>query len=311
MGVCWLKKKGFLYDLKKNKILLLMFLPTLVWFAIFEYAPMAGIVMAFKKYNFSLGILKSPWCGLENFEFIFRSGRLGKLLWNTVSINFLFLVIGMFVQILLAILFSEITMKRFTKVTQMFICIPYFISWVVVGSVVYNMLNYNYGFVNTVLVKLGFERFDFYSNVPIWRYILIFFNTWKGMGYGSVVYLATVTGMDSEIYEAAQIDGATIWQRIWKITLPCLKPTIITMFLLSMGSLFRGNYQVFANIIGGNSLVMQELDVLDTYIIGAMMSGTNFGMSAAASMFQSIICFISVFIMNRVAKKVNENSALF
>ncbi len=310
-GMQIMKKKGFFRLFWQYRLLLLMILPAMVYFIIFSYIPMAGSVLAFKKYDFSLGMFKSPWAGLDNFEFLFNSGKLGTLLLNTVLYNVAFILVGRFCEVLIAVILSEIGGRFFKKICQTFVFLPYFVSMVVVGAISYNLLNYRYGFINNIISGLGAEKINFYSNAAWWPFILVLLNTWKGIGYGSVVYLAAITGIDAEIHEAAKIDGANILQRVRYITLPCLVPTIITLTLMSIGSIFRGNFDLFWNTVGENSVLYSTTDVIDTYVYRGLLNSTNYGMTAATGLLQSILCFFTLVIVNAVVKKIDSDSALF
>ncbi len=305
------KKKGFFKKLWDYRMLLCMLLPTIIYYIVFSYIPMGGLVMAFKKYDFSLGVWGSPWNGLKNFEFLFTSGKILTLFRNTMLYNLAFMVACLAMELLIAIILSELGGKIFKKFCQSMIFMPYFVSMVVIGAIIYNLLNYRYGFINSILTSLGAEKINFYVEAGWWPLILVIANTWKYMGYGSVVYLATITGIDSEIHEAAQIDGASTLQRIRYITLPYLLPTVITMQLLSVGRIFRGNFDLFWNAVGTNSLLFKTTDVIDTYVYRSLVDGTNYGMTTASGMIQSVMCLIMIVIVNGVVRKINSDSALF
>ena len=230
---------------------------------------------------------------------------------NTVLYNLAFILVGLVFQLFISVILSELSGRVFKKFCQTAVFLPYFVSIVVVGAIVYNLLNYRYGFINAILTAFGAEKVNFYANAGWWPFILVIANTWKNMGYGSVVYLAAITGIDAEIYEAAQIDGATILQRIFRITLPNLLPTIITVTLLNVGSIFRGNFALFWNLVGNNSLLYKTTDVIDTYVYRSMLKGTDYGMTGAAGMLQSVLCFGMIMAVNAIVKKINAESALF
>jgi putative aldouronate transport system permease protein len=206
---------------------------------------------------------------------------------------------------------AEITGKYFKKITQSVMFLPYFISWVVVGAFVYNIFNNEFGFMNTLLKSLKMNPINIYDKPIAWIIIIIVFSLWKSIGYCSVLYLAALMGIDREIYEAAEIDGANIFQRIFRITLPSLLPTIIILVLLSIGNVFRGDFSMFYQIVGDNSLVYGATDVIDTYVIRSLTTVRDFGMTAAAGFIQSILCFIIINIANFVVKKIDNDYALF
>lgn len=301
----------FLRHVVEYRYLLMMLAPAVVFFIVFCYIPMFGAVIAFKKYDYALGILKSPWAGLSNFQFLFRSGKLLKLAFNTIGYNIAFIVVGMVSSVALSIILSEMTGKTYKKICQTFMFLPYFISWVCVGAIAFNLLNTRYGFINSTITALGGQKIDFYTSPGKWPAILIIFNTWKGVGYNTVVYLAAIAGIDAEIYEAAEIDGASVMQRIFRITIPSLIPTMVTLLLLSVGGIFYGNFDMFWNLIGSNSLLYDTTDVIDTYVYRCLMDGTNFGMTGAAGLLQSAIGLVVVLAVNAVVKRINSESALF
>ena len=306
-----IKNKGFLHKLSKYKILLFMLLPAVIYYFVFQYLPMAGVILAFKSYDFGLGILKSPWVGLNNFKFFFESGQAVRVTINTVLYNLAFIVVGNIMQIAVAIFLSELANKKFVKFTQTSIFFPYFISWVIVSGIAYGLFSNEYGVINSFLRSAGKDPINFYTTPKVWPFILVAFNTWKGLGYGSVVYLAAISGMDTSVYEAAEIDGANIWQRIWYLTLRGLVPTVITMVLLSLGGIFRGNFAMFYQLIGDNGLLYNATDVIDTYTFRALFNTRDYGMSSAIGLYQSFLCFVFVVTVNKIVNKIDSDSALF
>ena len=305
------KRKPFLRQLHDYRYLLAMLLPAIAFFLVFYYAPMYGLVISFKRYDYALGILHSPWNGLDNFQFLFRSGKLYTLLANTVLYNTAFIVVGMMFQIAVSILLSEMNGRYFKKACQTALFLPYFISWVAVSAVVYNLLSYRYGFVNGILNSMGVKPINFYAKASYWPMILLIANTWKGLGYGTVVYMAAIAGIDAEIYEAAQIDGASVLQRIWNITLPNLISTMVTLLLLNIGGIFRGNFQLFWSLVGSNNLLYKTTDVIDTYVYRSLLTGSNFGMTSAAGLIQSVLCFAIILAVNAFVKRISPDNALF
>jgi putative aldouronate transport system permease protein len=201
--------------------------------------------------------------------------------------------------------------KFYKKVCQTLLLMPYFISWVVVNAILYNILNFEYGQMNTILTRLGLESVDVYGQPGYWKYIIVIINLWKGMGYGSIVYLAAIMGIDREIYEASDIDGASVFQQIWYITLPSLKPTIIILVLLSIGNIFRGNFDMFYQIIGNNGMLFNATDVIDTFVFRSLVQVRELGMSAAAGFYQSVLCFVILMISNAAVRRVESDYALF
>jgi len=305
------KRSSFFVDFIKNKAFLVMLIPAILYIVIFAYLPMTGIVLAFKKYTYAGGIFGSPWNGLRNFDFFFRSGQALIVTRNTVLYNLLFIVFNTVLQVTVAILITEAGGRYFKKVTQTMMFLPYFISWVVVSVIAFNLLSYDVGIINTAIKSFGGEKISFYSEQKYWPFLLTLFQAWKGVGYGSIIYLAAIMGIDTEIYEAARIDGANVFQRIFKITIPQLRPTIIILFLLAIGGIFRGNFDMFYNLVGRNGLLYSTTDVIDTFTFRALMTNSDFGMSAASGLFQSVCCFITILIANKLIKTYEKDYALF
>ena len=303
--------KGFFKKLYKYRVFLLMLAPAIIYTLVFAYYPMTGVVLAFKKYNYAGGIWGSPWNGLKNFEFFFKSGQAGMVTRNTVLYNVLFIAVNTIMQIAVAVFLTEIKNKRFRKVSQSIMFLPYFISWVIVGVMAFNFLSSDYGFVNSFLEAIGLQPISFYTTPKVWPYILTFFNLWKGIGYGSVMYLAAIMGIDTSIYESAAIDGANVFQRIFKITIPLIMPTTIILLLLSIGGIFKGNFDMFYNLVGSNGLLYNTTDVIDTLAFRALISSNDFGMSAAIGLFQSVLCFITVLLANKLVSLYDKDYTLF
>ncbi|WAG67221.1 ABC transporter permease subunit [Clostridium estertheticum] len=306
-----MENTSFLHKVKKNKTLLLMLLPAVLFFFIFSYLPIAGIVVAFKSYNFKGGIFGSPWVGLDNFKFFFMSGQAFIVTRNTVLYNLAFIVANTVLQIAMAIFLSEIKNKYFKKITQSLMFLPYFISWVIVGVISYNIFSFEHGTFNSVLKFFHVAAIDMYSKPLAWVVIIIIFCAWQGLGYGTVLYLAAIMGIDTEIYEAAEIDGANIFERIRYITLPSLVPTITILTLLAVGTIFRGNFDMFYQIIGNNGTLFNATDVIDTFTVRALLQTNEVGMAAAAGLYQSVFCFITIMVVNTAVKKHDEDNALF
>jgi len=303
--------KGFCKKLYKYRIFLLMLSPAIIYTLVFSYYPMTGIVMAFKKYNYTGGIWGSPWNGLDNFQFFFKSGQAGTVTRNTVLYNLLFIAVNLILQISVAVLLTEIKSKHYRKLTQSIMFLPYFISWVIVGVMAFNILSSDYGFMNRLIESLGGTRISFYTTPNLWPVILTLFNAWKSVGYGSVMYLAAIMGIDTSMYEAAAIDGANVFQRIFKITIPMIMPTTIILLLLSIGGIFKGNFDMFYNLVGTNGLLYGTTDVIDTLTFRALITSNDFGMSAAMGLYQSVLCFITVVIVNKLVGRYDKEYTLF
>lgn len=301
--------KKIMNRIKKNYALLLMLVPAVALTIIFCYIPMGGVVLAFKKYNYHDGIFGSPWCGLENFRYLILSNKLWALTRNTILYNLAFISVGMVTEVGFAIILNEIAHQKFKKVAQTMMFLPHFISWVVVATIMLNVFG-THGVINNILKSLGLESFNIYTRAKEWPIIMVLMKVWKSAGYGSVVYLAAIVGISPEIHEAAKIDGANIWQRIFRITIPCLKPTIIIMTLLAVGGIFRGDFGMFYQLVKGQ-ILLDVADILDTYVYRSMMSTSNLGMSAAASFYQSVLCFITINVVNFIVKKIEPDYALY
>jgi putative aldouronate transport system permease protein len=299
------------HELWKNKILFLMLLPTLLYFIIFHYIPMPGSYIAFVDYNVVKGIFGSTFVGLKNFEFLARNGDLWNITKNTLLYNIVFLALGNMIQITLAIMLSETKSRWFKKATQSIILLPHFISMVIVGVFAYNFFNYSYGFINMIFTRLGIDRFEFYSNPSIWKYIIVMFKIWSGTGYGMIVYLAVITGISEDIYEAAYIDGANNWKRIIYITLPMLKSTFILLVLFGLGGILKGSFDLFYNLIGNNSVLYPQTDIIDTYVFRSLVGQFNFSMGAAVGFYQSVFGLLLVLTINFIVSKVEPESSLF
>jgi len=297
---------------KKDKKFFLLCLPAIVFFLIFAYLPMPGIYVAFVRFDYGKGIFGSQFIGLQNLKFIFMSGKLGILVRNTVLYNFAFIISGMIVQVLIAILFNELGSKMFRKYAQSFMILPNFISYVLVGLFGFAMFNSTNGVLNMILAKLGVDPVHVYSEAAAWPFILVIISIWKGAGYGSIVYFAALMGLDGEMLEAAQVDGASTIQRIRYIILPALRPTVILLLLLSMGGILRGNFDLFYNMIGGSNVtLLDKTDILETFIFRAMVSNSNFSTAAAVSFVQSVFGFLLVLTTNTIVKKVEPDYAIF
>ena len=303
--------RSFLKELKRKRVLFLMIAPTILYFIIFSYIPMPGAYVAFVDYNISKGIFGSKFVGLKNFEFLVKTGDLWRITKNTLLYNVAFILIGNLVQVILAIMISELGSKWFKKVSQSVILLPYFISMVIVGFFAYNLFNYDYGFVNGLLTGLGLEKHDFYSDQGIWKYIIVAFKVWAGTGYGMIVYMATITGIDQEIYEASALDGASPLQKIRYITLPLLKPTIILLLLFSLGGILKGSFDLFYNLIGNNSVLYAQTDIIDTFVFRSLVGQFNFSQGAAVGFYQSLFGLIVVLTVNAIVKRIEPDSALF
>lgn len=297
--------------------LALLGLPTFVWYILFCYLPMFGLIVAFKNYKVTPGqgfiysLLNSEWVGFKNFKFFLESNAFGMLLRNTLLYNLAFIILGVIVPVSLAIMISMIYSKRKSKTYQTMMFFPHFMSWVVVSYFVYAFLNPERGLLNQILNSMGKDSVMWYTASKYWPFILIIMNVWKSSGYNMVVYLASITGIDKTLYEAAVIDGANKTQQARFITLPSLKPIIIMMFILNVGKIFYTDFGLFYQVTQRvpNSLYT-TVSTFDTYIYNAMQTNSPIGKTAAASLFQSVACCITILVANWIVSKIDEESAI-
>lgn len=302
---------GLHHQFMRNKVLWLMLIPVLAYFILFSYIPMVGIWLAFTKFDFRLGFFKSPFVGLKNFQYLFRSGIFSRLLTNTILYNLAFLFAGNIAQIICAMFLSDLKNKKFVKFSQSVIFLPYFISWVLVGLFSYALFNIDSGVINTFLRSQGLPEYNFYLRPEAWPFIIIAIQVWKGLGYGSVVYLSVISGIDQEIFESARIDGASKFQQISHITLPMIKPTFVLLVMFHLGSILKGQFQLFYQLVGNNGLLYNVTDIIDTYVYRSLMVNFDIGMGSAAGVFQSVFGCILVLTVNKMVRHFNEDLALF
>lgn len=300
-----------MYELVHNRVMFLMLLPTLVFFLVNSYFPMVGIYYAFTQFDFNSSMFNSNFVGLQNFEFLWRSGTLVKLTMNTIGYNIAFIVLGNVLAIVCAILLSELNGKWFKKISQSVMFLPYFVSFVILSVIVYNLFNYDSGFLNTILTQFGLDPVDVYSKPWAWIFLIIIFYLWKNLGYSMVIYLAAITGISDEYYEAAKIDGANIFQRIWYITVPMLKSTFVVLLLFALGSIMKGQFDLFYQLIGNNGLLYNTTDILDTYVYRSLKVTFDVGMATAAGVYQSLFGFVLIMTVNYIIRKINDDYALF
>ena len=305
-------KGQFWKQVYNSRILLLMCLPAIIFFIVFNYCPLPGIRIAFTNYNFRDGIFGSPFVGLDNFEFLISSGELWMLTRNTILYNLVFIVVGNIFQIVIALMLNEIRCKMFKKVSQTLMFLPYFISAVLIGAIAFNILNFDTGALNALLRETGGDPIQIYCKAGLWPFIIIFCNMWQQTGYGSVVYFAAICGIDASMVEAAEVDGATSWQRIRYIILPSLKGTFIILLLFALGGIMKGNFGLFWNLTGGaNSQLFPTTDIIETFVYRTMTTQNNFATSSAVGLYQSIFGFILVMFSNWVVKRIDPDYALF
>ena len=294
-----------------NTNLLLMALPGLAMLFVFNYMPMFGLVIAFKDYRFARGVFGSDWVGFRNFKFIFGVGMGWRIVYNTVFYNLIFIFSGLVGALLLALLVNEIHQHRLSRIYQAMSFLPHFVSWVVVGIFANLFLRTDGGVVNKLLLSLGVEKINFYQSPQYWPLIMATVNLWKSVGFGSITYLTGMLGIDNEFYEAAQIDGANRWQQMWYITLPLLMPLIITLTLLQLGGIFRGNLEMFQQMVGTNPLLYPTTDIIDTFVFRSLLNLGNLGMAGAASLFQSVVGLLMIVATNWAVRRLRREQALY
>lgn len=297
--------------LKRYIPLYLMLIPGAVYLMINNYAPMAGIVVAFKNYNYQKGIFGSDWNGIKNFTFLFKTKDAWTITRNTICYNLVFIILGTIAAITVAILLSELKNTRAKRTYQTIILLPFLVSIVVVSYIVYGFLSTEYGLVNHLLQKLGSDKISWYSTEKYWPVILVMVHAWKNIGYNTILYYATLMGIDTSYYEAAVVDGATRWQRIRYITLPSLIPTISILTLMSISKIFYSDFGLFYQVPMNSGPLIDVTNTIDTYVYRGLMETSNIGMSAAAGVYQSVVGFILVITANKLVSKFDEDSALF
>ena len=305
------RPKSFLQQVAESRVLLLMCVPAIAFFVIFNYAPMPGAWIAFTNFNYRDGIFGSPFVGLKNFEFLFKSGQLWLLTKNTILYNLAFIIFGNMLQIAIAIMLNEIRSLWFKKISQAVMFLPFFISAVLVGVIAFNLLNYDTGAINTLIEATGGDPVKIYSKAGLWPLIIITVQLWQSTGYGSIVYFAAIMGIDKSLYEAAAVDGASAWQRIRYVTLPSLKPTFVILVLFSLGGIMQGNFGLFWNLIGNNASLFSTTDIIETSVYRMVLAQNNFTTSTAVGLYQSLFGFTLVMVANWVVRRINRDYALF
>ena len=304
------KKKHFIE--KDDRALYVMALPTVIFLIIFAYTPMIGLVMAFQDYNVNLGMFGSKFVGFANFKYLFTTTDAWIITRNTVCYNVVFMVVNNCLAMAMAMLLSELTARRYAKVLQTVYMLPYFLSWTVVAIVVTAFLDRDKGLVNQIIKSMGGAgKTNWYQQKALWPLLLVGINAWKGVGYGTVLYLAVISGISHDFYEAAVLDGATKLQQAWYITLPQLRMVLCISIILAMGSIFRADFGLFYSVTQDSGRIYAVTDVIDTYIYRGLTKLANVGMSTAAGMYQSVVGLIMVLIANEVVTKIDPDSAMF
>ena len=303
------KKKQFRW--RKYLPLYSMLIPGMLYLFINNYVPMAGIIVAFKKYNYSKGILGSDWNGLKNFVFLFKTKDAFTITRNTVCYNLIFILAGTAAAVAVAVLLSELKAVRMRKLYQTLILLPLLVSIVVVSYIVYGFLSTEFGLINHTLVNAGRDKVSWYSDPTWWPVIIVMVHAWKNIGYNCVLYYAALMGIDASYYEAAEIDGATRWQRIRFITLPAIRSTISIMVLMAIGKIFYSDFGLFYQVPMNSGPLIDVTNTIDTYVYRGLMETNNIGMSAAAGVYQSVVGFLLVVLANWTVRRQDADNALF
>ncbi len=301
----------FFRYVRRHPMMYLMLIPGLFFLFIYKFAPLYGILIAFKDYNIFAGsnpidaIAKSPWVGFANFERLFKSSEFIKVLVNTLIINGMKILFLFPIPVICAILLNEIRNKAFRKLSQTAIYVPYFFSWVVVFGIFYSLFG-SYGVVNNVIAALGHARIKFFTDTGIFRWLLVFTEGWKEIGYNTVIYLAAITGIDIALYEAASVDGANKWKQIWHVTMPGLLPTIVLMFILKVGYILDTGFEQV--LVFYNPAVYDVADIIQTYVYRLGMGQMDFPLSTALGLFNSVVAFVLIVSANMISKKLIHRS---
>ncbi|HEL2119343.1 TPA: sugar ABC transporter permease [Streptococcus suis] len=308
--------KDLIKNLKQNAIFFLMVLPGVIWLILFFYIPVFGNVIAFKDYRhtgngFWDSLIQSKWIGLDNFKFLFQSSDAYIITRNTILYNLGFIVLGLIFAVGIAIIFSEMRSKKLVKIYQTTTLFPYFLSWVIISFFVYAFLSPDKGLINNILKGMGMDPINWYSTPTYWPFILLFLGIWKGLGYNSIIYYATIMGIDPTYYEAAIVDGATKWQRIRYVTLPQLIPLMTILTILAVGNIFRADFGLFYQIPKNSGPLFNVTQVLDTYVYRGIAGTGDIGMAIAAGLYQSVVGCILVVVTNLIVRRFDKESALF
>lgn len=305
------KKTGGLGRKKMTLALFSMMIPGFIYLIINNYIPMAGLVIAFKRFDYSLGMWESPWAGLSNFTYLFKTNDAFIIMRNTILYNLVFIVLGTICGVAVGILLSELNGKIRSRLYQTLILLPYLLSWVIVAYIGYAFLSSDTGLINSLIKSLGGQPVSWYAEPMAWPFILTFVHIWKGIGYSAIIYLATIIGIDKTLYESAMVDGATKWQQIKSITLPLLKPTVIMMTIMSIGRMFYSDFGLFYQVPMNAGALYSTTQTIDTYVYRGLMQLNDISMASASGFYQSIVGFILVMIANGVVRKVSSENALF
>lgn len=298
---------------KQDTELTLLALPTTIWYILFCFLPMFGIIIAFKDFKISGGFLsnvfKSSWSGFKNFEFLFKSNDAWIIIRNTLGYNLIFIILNIVIPVTLALMIGHLHNRKAGKIYQTMMFLPYFLSWVVISAVIWAFLSFDKGIANQMLIQMGSEAVNWYMEPKYWPYFLVFMNIWKGLGYGMVVYLATITGIDSTYYEAAVIDGASIWQQTKYITLPMMKLVIVMMFILAVGRIFYTDFGLFYQVPRDSNSLFNVTTTIDVLVYKQLKTATV-GMASAAAFVQSVMGCLTILLANWIVRRIDPDSAM-
>lgn len=305
------KSQNLWHEIVRHRAYFLVLTPVLAFFIIFHYIPMYGVTIAFKNFNMSKGILQSDWANpiWAHFQRVFSSSLFIRSLWNTVVISFLKIIVAFPLPIAFAILIDELPGRRFKKTIQTVSYLPYFISWVVLGGIIRTLLSPSIGAVNYVIQILGGDAIHFMGEAAMFRGLLFFSHIWQAIGYGSIIYLAAITGIDQALYEAGKIDGATRLQLIRRITIPAITPVIIIMFILNLGTIMNAGFDQIFNLY--SPVTYATGDIIDTYVYRVGLVDFQYSYSTAVGLFKNIIGLVLAISTNMVVKRIDPDSALF
>ncbi len=310
------RKDGFIRDVTKNKFSYLIALPAIIYVFLFNYMAYPYMLIAFQRYDYRNNsifdiIFKAKWVGFDNFKFFFTSQNAFLVTWNTIYLNFLFIITGTGIAVLLAILLNELRCKWFVKTTQAVMLFPSYISWIMVSYILISLFSTRYGLINSALKTVGLQPVNWYTDPKVWPGILVAMKIWKGAGMSAIIFLASITGIDSSLYEAAAIDGAGRFQMMKHITVPLIMPTIVIMTLLSLGKIMYGDFGMIYALVGDNGTLYKTTDIIDTYIFRSMRLVGDMSQSTAIGLFQSGIGFMMVYGSNWLARKFYPDGALY
>lgn len=305
------KQDGFLTEIRRNFWLYMLAVPAILLTILFKYIPMVGISIAFQDFNPIKGIFGSQFIAFDNFKYFFRGSQWLQITVNTLWLNVLFIITGTIAAVAIAVMLVELGKNLFVRFNQSVMIFPNFISWAVIAMFAQAFVGSDGGYINRWITALGGTPISFYSEPGVWPLIFVVIRIWKGAGFGAIIYMAAIIGIDTGMYEAARIDGASRMQMIFRITLPLLKDTVILLTILSVGSIFYGDFGMIYTLIGDNAILFPTTDVIDTYVFRSIRTSGSMGMSAAVGLYQSLIGFVLVLATNKLAKRYSPDSAIF